>query len=205
MHLHALFTSLSRMQLYAWTVELMQVHICTCGVHGFHEELYALGPGLSVWYNQRGHWAGLVVFGVSAVLAVASLHIFGVQTHVPGKLLLGTGFSPAAVQCIQVPCCAQDATCVIVLSRLSQRRLCQPEQHVVEPCTLMLIIGSAGSVCLCSLAHTQQSLCHAGHAVVAAAALLPQRATQLGQSSSWASGEGCVAGDALGGARIGAA
>ena len=60
----------------------------TCDVRSYHEELYASGPGLSVWYNQRGHWAGLVVFGVSAVLAVASLHIFGVQTHVPGRLLL---------------------------------------------------------------------------------------------------------------------
>jgi hypothetical protein len=41
--------------------------------------------GLSAWYQQRGHWVGLAVFGASAVLATASLHYFGVQTHLPGN------------------------------------------------------------------------------------------------------------------------
>lgn len=120
-------------------------------MHGFHEELYALGPGLSVWYNQRGHWAGLVVFGVSAVLAVASLHIFGVQTHVPGKLLLQQAFHLQLCSAYRCYCKKQH----VIFSR--SRRDAVAKQHVVEPCTLMLIIGSAGSVCLCSLAQRSKA------------------------------------------------
>ena len=68
--------------------------------------------GLSVWYNQKGHWAGLVAFALSVILATASLHIFGVQTHMPGEFtmrrpswsgMIGSLPSAKASACSQTP------------------------------------------------------------------------------------------------------
>ncbi|CAK0786283.1 hypothetical protein CVIRNUC_009496 [Coccomyxa viridis] len=41
--------------------------------------------GLSLWYQQHGHWGGLVGFGAAALASVVSLQSFVKQTHRPGQ------------------------------------------------------------------------------------------------------------------------
>lgn len=38
-------------------------------------QIYGLCAGLSLWYQQHGHWGGLVGFGAAALVSVVSLQV----------------------------------------------------------------------------------------------------------------------------------